>query len=178
MLLLSDRDREVLPSLPPTSTIVAPSCLQHNTSCVSCIARARALVKCCDACARVAWREDGRRLASASDDRTVRVWDVECNGGDGDGSDDDEWSGMRGKNCNGRLLWTGWGHASRVWDVGFTRLGIVTCGEVRCRQGFRRNLRIVAPKLQIKGEKRISIAMPTFCPLSYSVVSRVDFPRR
>lgn len=152
LLLLYHLDYEVLPALPPTSPIVAPSCLQHNAFCVSYVAHARVLVHCCDACARVAWREDGRRLTSVSDDRTVRVWNVECNGGDGNGSDEGERLGRRGRNCNGRLLWTGWGHASRVWDVGFTRLGIVTCGEVRCGLVDRRSLWFVAQKQQIKGE--------------------------
>eukprot|EP00903_Cladosiphon_okamuranus_P013793 g12836.t3 len=77
---------------------------------------------------RVAWREDGRRLVSASDDRTVRVWEVQRSGG-GRGASGDEGKGNEGTVCEGQLLWTGWGHASRVWDVGFTRLGVVSCGE-------------------------------------------------
>lgn len=83
-----------------------------------------------DICLRVAWREDGRRLVSSSDDRTVRVWSVDCSGGGG-GSSEGEGTGNEGHAYGGQLLWTGWGHASRVWDVGFTRLGVVTCGEVR-----------------------------------------------
>lgn len=99
------------------------------------------------ACTRVAWREDGRRLASASDDRTVRVWGLEGGGGGGDGA---RYSGSEGKgqgegsegSCGdgrGHLLWTGWGHASRVWDIGFTKIGVVSCGEVRqtARGGVR-----------------------------------------
>eukprot|EP00752_Nemacystus_decipiens_P003736 g3442.t1 len=80
---------------------------------------------------RVAWREDGRQLVSASDDRTVRVWGVDRSGGVGGRSKGD----CGGKDnegqqfCEGQLLWTGWGHASRVWDVGFTTLGVVSCGE-------------------------------------------------
>ncbi|CAM9668645.1 unnamed protein product, partial [Ectocarpus sp. 13 AM-2016] len=69
---------------------------------------------------RVAWREDGMRLASASDDRTVRVWDEEDRAAAGE---------EEGRDGGGRLVWTGWGHASRVWDVGFADLGVVSCGE-------------------------------------------------
>jgi len=58
----------------------------------------------------------------------VRVWGLEGCGGS-DGSNDGE--GNEGGPGDGRLLWTGWGHASRVWDVGFTKIGVVSCGEVR-----------------------------------------------
>lgn len=73
-------------------------------------------------------------MASASDDRTVRVWGLEGISAGG-GKSENEGEGR--DECNERgagdgwLLWTGWGHASRVWDVGFTRLGAVSCGEVR-----------------------------------------------
>lgn len=100
---------------------------------------------------RVAWREDGMRLASASDDRTVRVWDVKprcesCSGGSGGnsgkgngkdmevlGEEEDKaaaWEEEE-RDGGGRLAWTGWRHASRVWDVGFASLGVVSCGEVK-----------------------------------------------
>lgn len=46
---------------------------------------------------RMKWSIDGRQLASVSDDRTVRLWDV----------------------SSGAELWTGWGHICRVWDVCF-----------------------------------------------------------
>lgn len=94
---------------------------------------------------RVAWSVDGKCVASVSDDRSVRVWDVEHEqghprSGDGFGAPlrgapegfsriqptvtaDDARGGRR-------LLWTGWGHSSRVWDVAFSRVGVVTAGEV------------------------------------------------
>ncbi|GKZ00026.1 hypothetical protein MPSEU_000956000 [Mayamaea pseudoterrestris] len=48
-------------------------------------------------------------LASASDDRTIRLW--ECHDG--------EW----------RQRWTAWSHAARCWSVTFSSLGVVSTGE-------------------------------------------------
>lgn len=99
---------------------------------------------------RVTWREDGKRVASVSDDRTVRVWDVDCSddgfrspinhGNVGDSGDcsplvtneEIEFAAGVVAATTRRLLWTGWGHVSRVWDVGFSCWGVVTAGEVRC----------------------------------------------
>lgn len=108
---------------------------------------------------RLTWRDDGKRLASVSDDRTVRVWNVEhqssfaCFGGEdaicAESCDDLSKNVSRVESCDNlsgskvgkdgshgsnirRLVLTGWGHLSRVWDARFTRLGVVTCGEVRC----------------------------------------------
>ncbi|CAM9703884.1 unnamed protein product, partial [Chrysoparadoxa australica] len=54
--------------------------------------------------------EQGQRLVSVSDDRTVRVWQRE------------------GKSF--ALAWTGWGHRARVWDARFTKCGgVVSSGE-------------------------------------------------
>ena len=46
---------------------------------------------------RTKWSLDLSKLASVSDDRSVRVWDV----------------------SSGTQLWVGWGHICRVWDVCF-----------------------------------------------------------
>jgi WD40 repeat protein len=63
---------------------------------------------------RMKWRTcpTGRRLlASVSDDRSVRVWDV---------------SSLAHSSC----LFVGWGHICRVWDVLFLETGrLVTCSE-------------------------------------------------
>jgi len=61
----------------------------------------------------------GGRLASTSDDRTVRLWRYYA-----EGADDGEW----------RPEWAAWGHAARCWDVAFccerdTMLLILTTGE-------------------------------------------------
>ena len=68
---------------------------------------------------RVRWSPCGSMLASASDDRTVRLWRLAHAG------------------QQAMLLWTGWGHEGRVWDVEFcgTRAttsspeSIVSCSE-------------------------------------------------
>lgn len=74
----------------------------------------------------------------------MRVWGVECNGGeDGRSEGEGEGKGDEGNVVGGQLLWTGWGHASRVWDVGFTRLGVVTCGEVRFRASSKLRPRVL-----------------------------------
>ena len=49
------------------------------------------------------------RLASVSDDRTIRVWDKDGNG----------------FRCTNVL----YGHTARIWDVGFFNSDIVSCGE-------------------------------------------------
>ena len=58
----------------------------------------------------VHWDKSGQRLASASDDRTVRLWNINA------GSD---WT----------LQWTTWGHTARAWSVAFSNVGIVSTGE-------------------------------------------------
>lgn len=51
-----------------------------------------------------------RLLASVSDDRSVRVWDI---------------TSLSTPTC----LFIGWGHICRVWDVLFLEHGLVTCSE-------------------------------------------------
>jgi WD40 repeat protein len=59
---------------------------------------------------RVKWDKSGQRLASTSDDRTVRLWQVD---------ESNKWT----------LQWTAWGHTARVWNVAFSDSGIVSTGE-------------------------------------------------
>jgi WD40 repeat protein len=59
---------------------------------------------------KLSHREGQRLLASVSDDRSVRVWDV---------------TSVTAPVC----LFVGWGHICRVWDVLFLENGLVTCGE-------------------------------------------------
>lgn len=106
---------------------------------------------------RVCWRHDGHRVASVSDDQTVRVWDVEEREHSGSGNDlsgdghrrsDATTSGDSASHrepTQGRLLWTGWGHVSRVWDVGFSIKGIVTAGEVSFPNGICLTLLSIFP---------------------------------
>jgi WD40 repeat protein len=71
---------------------------------------------------RIKWSDDGQRLASVSDDRTLRLWCI-----------------IRQDTATAspptalELLYTAWGHISRVWDVVFlsgVHVGIVaTCSE-------------------------------------------------
>lgn len=59
---------------------------------------------------KMCWNKDCSKLASVSDDRTVRLWDA----------------------VTGSILFTGWGHACRVWDVTFhgdNENELITCGE-------------------------------------------------
>lgn len=51
-------------------------------------------------------------LASASDDRSVRVWQQKKNCNNNDDEYNEEWL----------LLWTGWGHTSRGWYVKFATI--------------------------------------------------------
>jgi hypothetical protein len=59
---------------------------------------------------KMCWAADGARLASVSDDRTVRLWAAD----------------------SGAALLVGWGHLCRVWDVAFhgpAERELITCGE-------------------------------------------------
>jgi len=58
----------------------------------------------------VSFDKTGRLLASASDDRSVRLWQI-----------------AKGDDCV--LLWTGWAHKARVWNVAFSSQGVISCGE-------------------------------------------------
>jgi len=84
----------------------------------------------------------GKYIVSTSDDRTVRLW--EQNGIHNDGSALVRESPLDVRNmfCQDtayKLVWTGYGHAARVWDSAFTSLnsigqdskcdGIVSVGE-------------------------------------------------
>ncbi len=55
---------------------------------------------------RLVWSDEWNLLASISDDRSVRLWDIDPSIIDGRETDD-------------RQLFEGWGHVSRIWDVAF-----------------------------------------------------------
>lgn len=82
---------------------------------------------------RIRWSNDRCHMLSVSDDRTIRKWKVAISGrydADGGGvgridSDDGAGSGLE-------LLWTGWGHISRLWDavfVGEQEDEVASCSE-------------------------------------------------
>ena len=86
---------------------------------------------------RIRWSNDRCHMLSVSDDRTIRKWKVaiadRCGGADGEGgvgvgrsdSGDGTGSGLE-------LLWTGWGHISRLWDavfVGEQEDEVASCSE-------------------------------------------------
>lgn len=60
------------------------------------------------------FNEDGNQLASASDDRSVRLWKLTLNQRQAP-----TWT----------QTWIGWGHTARVWSVCFSREGLVSTGE-------------------------------------------------
>lgn len=77
---------------------------------------------------RIRWSNDRCHMLSVSDDRTIRKWKVaiadRC-GADGDDVGDGAGSGLE-------LLWTGWGHISRLWDavfVGEQEDEVASCSE-------------------------------------------------
>lgn len=59
---------------------------------------------------RIKWSAGGNRIVSVSDDRTVRVWQVT-----------QSLIGTHNVATGLYLLFTGWGHISRVWDAVFLR---------------------------------------------------------
>lgn len=58
----------------------------------------------------VTWSQDGKRIASCSDDRAVFVLDIE----------------------SGKVLAQGWGHISRVWKVKFVSQNLLVTGAEDC----------------------------------------------
>ncbi|KDO20303.1 hypothetical protein SPRG_21420 [Saprolegnia parasitica CBS 223.65] len=69
---------------------------------------------------KLQWSDDGQRLASVSDDRSVQLW---ANGGTGVTSPATTLSRPF------ESIFRGWGHTARIWDVKFTSLGLVTASE-------------------------------------------------
>ncbi|CAM9498049.1 unnamed protein product, partial [Choristocarpus tenellus] len=134
---------------------------------------------------RVAWDKTGHSLGSVSDDRTVRVWNSRLTGDDsadahassGKGA---EVGGAVGGKCGetgdtGRLLLTGWGHSSRVWDVAFCSLGVVTSGEdgnaILWRESNKRQNQSL---LSSQRNSNISKAIPTTINVAQPACSTID----
>ncbi|EQC39975.1 hypothetical protein SDRG_02630 [Saprolegnia diclina VS20] len=69
---------------------------------------------------KLQWSDDGQRLASVSDDRSVQLW---ANGSTGVTSPTTTLSRPF------ESVFRGWGHTARIWDVKFTSLGLVTASE-------------------------------------------------
>jgi WD40 repeat protein len=75
---------------------------------------------------KLKWSEDGTRLASVSDDRTVQLWSNQYHQGD-----DKSNTKKQILNLPFTSSFRSWGHAARLWDVVFTAndQGLATTSE-------------------------------------------------
>ena len=104
---------------------------------------------------RTSWNEDRTLLASVSDDRSVRLWDMRESQG--------EPSAAAG--CSkGKQLFVGWGHISRVWDVVFLHgcsstkyVVLATCSEDGTVKLWRAQRHLVVQE----GEKALDVTAST-----------------
>ncbi|GMH50278.1 hypothetical protein TrRE_jg1733, partial [Triparma retinervis] len=79
---------------------------------------------------KVTFNPSGTLLASTSDDRTVRLWRHSSHSpSPPSSSPPPDVPSLLSPGSSYSLMWTGWSHTCRVWDVKFTPLGLVSSGE-------------------------------------------------
>ena len=99
-------DAEEMNLLSPSDTVtpVDRPCRTTHQGAVHCLRGHEGVIH------SVKFDDSGEYLASTSDDRSVRLWNKTLTDG---------WS----------LVWSGWSHTARVWNVAFSPVGVVSVGE-------------------------------------------------
>lgn len=77
----------------------------------------------------LAFCQQRRSIASVSDDRTCRIWRW-CKPTESDDESSFTTETIKSGNGSFETLHTTYGHEARIWRVSFTKVGLITVGEV------------------------------------------------